>query len=143
ESLFQELIRSRLTPIVHSLETTFAHDMPARAAAEQLLELFMREIYGTDRKDIIRLVLSEGPRFPQLAEFYFREVVSRIFGALSALLRRAAERGELRSDAVLRFPQLMGAPVVVAIIWNGLFERFAPLDVRGFLSAHLDLLFGE
>ena len=41
------------------------------------------------------------------------------------------------------FPQLLVAPALVAVVWNGLFERFAPLDVRELMRAHLDLLFGE
>jgi hypothetical protein len=57
------------------------------------------------------------------------------------LLRRAVERGEL-PDTVLRFPQLLGAPAIVAIVWNGLFDRFEPLDVKAFMHAQLDLLFG-
>jgi hypothetical protein len=31
----------------------------------------------------------------------------------------------------------------MAIIWSGLFERFAALDVRELMRAHLELLFGE
>ena len=53
------------------------------------------------------------------------------------------ERGELAHDALARFPQLLVAPALVAIIWTGLFERFAPLDVRELMRAHLELLFGE
>jgi AcrR family transcriptional regulator len=143
ETLFQELIRSEMGPVVGTLETALALDLPVRAVAEQALDLFTREIYGTSRKDIIRLMMSEGPRFPKLAEFYYREVLSKILAAVRALLRRAKARGELRSDALIRFPQLIGAPGIVAIIWNGLFERHEPLDVRALMRAHLDLLFGE
>ena len=143
ETLFQDLILSEMGPVVATLETALAVDLPVRAVAERAVELFVREIYGTSRREIIRLILSEGPRFPQLADFYYREVLSRIIAAVRALLRRALERGELRSDAIIRFPQLLGAPGIVAIIWSGLFERQEPLDVQGLMRAHLDLLFGE
>jgi AcrR family transcriptional regulator len=143
EALFQELIRSEMSPVVATLETALAVDLPVRAVAERAVELFVREIYGTSRRDIIRLIISEGPRFPKLADFYYREVLSRIIAAVRALLARALARGELRSDAIIRFPQLLGAPGIVAIIWSGLFERHDPLDVRALMRAHLDLLFGE
>ena len=143
ETLFQDLILSEMGPVVATLETALAVDLPVRAVAERAVELFVREIYGTSRREIIRLILSEGPRFPQLADFYYREVLSRIIAAVRALLRRALERGELRNDAIIRFPQLLGAPGIVAIIWSGLFERQDPLDVAGLMRAHLDLLFGE
>jgi AcrR family transcriptional regulator len=141
ETLFQELIRAMLTPIVGTIEALRDADVPARALADQLVELFVREIFGTKRKDVIRLMIAEGPRFPKLAEFYYREVLSRIIAALRALLKRAHERGEVSSDAVVRFPQLIAAPGLVAVVWSGLFDRFEPLDVRAMMKAHVDMLF--
>jgi AcrR family transcriptional regulator len=143
EALFQDLIRSEMSPVVATLETALAVDLPVRAVAERAVDLFVREIYGTSRRDVIRLIISEGPRFPQLADFYYREVLSRIIAAVRALLARALARGELRNDAIIRFPQLLAAPGILAIIWNGLFERHDPLDVRALMRAHLDLLFGK
>lgn len=143
EALFQELIRSEMGPVVGTLEVALGLDIPPRLAAERAIELFLREIYATERKNIIRLIISEGPRFPHLAEFYYREVVARGVAAVRALLTRAFERGELRNDAIIRFPQLLVAPGIIAIIWKGLFEPHAPLDVPAMMRAHLDLLFGE
>ena len=143
EALFQDLIRSEMSPVVSTLEHALALDLPVRAVAEQAVEVFVREVYGTRRKDIIRLVLSEGPRFPKLADFYYREVLAKIMAAVRMLLRRARDRGELRSDAIIAFPQLIGAPGIVAILWSAMFDRHDPLDVRGLMRAHLDLLFGE
>ncbi|MET0923053.1 MAG: TetR/AcrR family transcriptional regulator [Xanthobacteraceae bacterium] len=143
ESLFQELVRTMLSPMVGVIEAAPAADMPVRAVAETIVDLFVREIYGTRRKDVIRLIISEGTRFPKLAEFYYREVISRVLPAMRALLTRAVERGELPHDALARFPQLLIAPGLVAILWNGLFGRVAPLDVRDLMRAHLDLIFGE
>jgi AcrR family transcriptional regulator len=143
EALFQDLIRSEMGPVVGTLESALSLDLPVRAVAERAAELFLREILGTSRKDIIRLIISEGPRFPKLAEFYYHEVVARGIAAVRALLARALERGELRSDAISRFPQLLVAPGIMAIIWKSLFEPHAPLDVHALMRAHLDLLFGE
>jgi AcrR family transcriptional regulator len=143
ESLFQELVRTMLSPLVGAIEATPRVDLPVRVVAETFVDLFVREIYGTRRKDVIRLIISEGTRFPKLAEFYYREVIARVVPAMRALLTRAVERGELRHDALARFPQLLIAPGLVAILWNGLFGRHAPLDVGELMHAHLDLLFGE
>jgi transcriptional repressor AefR-like protein len=87
--------------------------------------------------------LSEGPRFPKLAEFYYREVIARALGAVRGVLRRAVERGEVASDVLVRFPQLLIAPGLVAIMWKSLFDRFEPLDVRAMLRAHFDFIFGQ
>src|SRR5437899_6152391 len=143
EALFQDLVRSVLSPLVGMLETIAQTDAPLRSLAERIVEVFVSEIYGTRRKDVIRLIITEGPRFPKLAEFYYREVLSRVIQAMRGLLRHAFERGELESEPILRFPQLLVAPGLVAIIWSGLFDRFEPLDVRALMQAHLDLLFGQ
>ncbi len=140
ESLFQELVRARMVPVVGSLETAFAVDLPLRTIVEGAIDIFVREVYGTRRKQVMRLIISEGPRFPALAEFYYREVLARILKAVRALLRRALERGELADDTLIRFPQLIGAPAVIAIVWSGLFDRFEPLDVRALMRAHFDRL---
>ena len=86
--------------------------------AERLVDAFVGNVIGTRRKDIIRLILSEGPRFPALAEFYYREVLSRVIAALRSMLQRAYDRGELRHKSLIEFPQLLAAPVLVAIVWN-------------------------
>jgi AcrR family transcriptional regulator len=142
ESLFQELIRAKMVPVVGSLEIAFSTGLPLRAVVEQAIEIFVREVYDTRRKQVIRLMISEGPRFPALAEFYYREVLSRVLKAVRGLLERAHQRGELANDALIRFPQLLGAPGVIAIVWSGLFDRFEPLDVRAMMRAYFDNLFG-
>jgi AcrR family transcriptional regulator len=142
ESLFQELIRAKMVPVVGSLELAFSTNLPLRSIVEQAIEIFVREVFGTRRKLVIRLMISEGPRFPALAEFYYREVLSRLLKALRGMLRQAHERGELPSDALVRFPMLLGAPGIIAIVWSGLFDRFEPLDVRAMMRAYFENLFG-
>ncbi len=141
ETLFQELIREMLTPLVGSIEAMGAADLPLASIAGHIADLFMREVYETRRKDVIRLMISEGRRFPKLAEFYYREVLAHIVAAVRALLARAAARGEI-APGLVAFPQLIAAPGLIAIIWNGLFEKFDPLDVRAMMQTHVELLFG-
>jgi len=140
ETLFQELIRAMLTPLIGTIEALGAADVPMSILSEQIVELFVSEVYETRRKDVIRLMIAEGRRFPKLAEFYYREVLSRIIAAVRTLLRRAAQRGEV-PEALAEFPQIIAAPGLVAIIWSGLFERFEPLDVRKMMKTHVELLF--
>jgi len=142
ESLFQELVRAMLSPLVGTIEAAALRDLPVRAVVEMIVDLFVNEIYGTRRKDVIRLIIAEGSRFPKLAEVYYREVIARVLPVMRARLTLAVERGELPHDALARFPQLLVAPALVAIMWNALFGRLAPLDVRELMRAHLDVLFG-
>jgi AcrR family transcriptional regulator len=140
EALFREIVGTLLVPLVSVLEAP-PPDIPIRQTLERFVDLFVREIYGTERRNVLRLVMTEGPRFPELAEYYYRNVVGRALAAMRALLRRAHERGELADDTLVRFPQLIVAPGMVAIIWSGLFDRFEPLDVAAMMRAHIAVLF--
>ena len=143
ETLFRELIHMELTPVVGALIHAAQADVPVRLFTEQLIEVFVREVYETRRRDVIRLIITEGPRFPTIAEFYYRDVLAPVLKAVKALMRRAVERGEIKSDVLVRFPQLIPAPAIVAIFWNGLFDKFEPLNVRELMRAHFSILFGD
>src|SRR6266851_4186530 len=58
EALFQDLVRSVLSPLVGKLETIAQADAPLRSLAERIVEMFVTEIYGTRRKDVIRLIIT-------------------------------------------------------------------------------------
>lgn len=143
ETLFRDLIRAMFAPVVQAIEAFPREGQPVRATFERLIDFFLREVLATRRKDVIRLVIAEGSRFPKLAEIHHREVVERVMAAMSELMARGVKSGEVRSDAYARFPQLFVAPALVAVIWSGLFNRFAPLDAGAMLRAHLDIVFGK
>jgi AcrR family transcriptional regulator len=140
ENLFQELIRAVLAPLIAAIEAMGETEVPMPLVGERIVDMFVNQVLETRRKEVIRLIITEGRRFPKIAEFYYREVLSRVMAAVRKLLRRAADRGEVPA-ALADFPQLIAAPGLVAIIWSGLFERFEPLDVRAMMKAHVDILF--
>jgi AcrR family transcriptional regulator len=143
ENLFQELVRAKLSPLVGAIASAATRELPTRALAELIVDTFVNEIFGTPRQDVIRLIITEGSRFPELAEFYYREVIARVLPLVRTRLQQAVEGGELVHAALARFPQLLVAPALVAIIWSSLFGRFEPLDVRELMRAHLAMLFGS
>jgi len=143
EALFQEIVRVLIVPVVMGVEMLPPPGVPVRTVLNGLIDRFVQEVYGTRRREVIRLMMTEGPRFPALAEFYYHNVVARALKGMRALMAVAAERGELRDEGPVRFPQLIVAPAIMAVVWSGLFERFAPLDIAALMKSHLDLYFGR
>ena len=143
ETMFEELIRTALVPLIGRLTALPTITGPVRDAVEGFAETFMREVVATRRGDIIRLIVAEGPRFPAIADFYFREVVSKGLTGMKALVQLAITRGEIKQRELGDFPQLVVAPAIVAVIWQSLFARHAPLDGLAMFKVHLDLIFGE
>ena len=143
ETLFQELVRTAMGPLIGRLATPPPAGGSARAAIEGFARSFAQEVLETRRGDIVRLIIAEGARFPSVADFYYREVVSRGMAAMRALVQLGIDSGEITQPGLARFPQLVVAPAIVAVIWQGLFGRHAPLDASAMLAVHLDLIFGE
>ena len=142
EALFQELIRFQLNPVVGTFETALASELPLRAIVDQAIEIFVREIYGTHRKQVMRLIITEGPRFPALAEFYYREVlVAPAQGDAREIDPLARTRRDCRRYAdPLSAIAGRGRPSLPSS-GSGLFDRFEPLDVRAMMRAYFDRLF--
>jgi AcrR family transcriptional regulator len=143
ESMFEELIRTALVPLIGRLAPPSLAGGSIRDAVEGFARTFIQEVAGTRRGDIVRLIVAEGPRFPDIADFYYREVVSRGLAGMRALIELGINSGEIQQKDLARFPQLLVAPAIVAVIWQSLFSRHAPLDAIEMFRTHLDLIFGE
>src|SRR5260370_9106069 len=77
ESMFEELIRTALVPLIGRLHAPPPIGGSVRDAVEAFARTFIQEVASTRRGDIVRLIVAEGPGFPSIADFYYREVVSR------------------------------------------------------------------
>ena len=143
DTLFQELVRTTLVPTLARLSAPLPEGLPTRALFEAFVEAFVDEIVATPRVEIMRLMIAEGKQFPALAEFYYREVVSKGLAAMRALIERGRARGEINVAALARNPQLAIAPLMVTVVWNGLFGKFAKVDARDMMKTQLDLMFGR
>ncbi len=143
ESMFEELVRTVIVPVVARLNALPPLTGSVRDLIEAFASNFLKEVIGTRRGDLVRLIVAEGPRFPSVADFYYREVVSRGIAGMRALIELGIARGEIREKDLARYPQILVAPAMIAVIWQSLFARHAPLDAQDMLRVHLDLIFGE
>jgi AcrR family transcriptional regulator len=143
ESMFEELIRTAIVPLVGRMHAPPPIGGSVRDAVEAFAKTFIEEVASTRRGDIVRVIVAEGPRFPAIADFYYREVVSRGLAGMRALIELGIARGEIQHKNLARFPQIIVAPALIAVIWQSLFSKHAPLDAIEMFRTHLDLIFGE
>lgn len=109
----------------------------ARAALERLLLPLLADLERSGRATVLRLIITEGARFPELAAIHRRLVIEPFMATVREKVACNPELGPLQ-----RFPQLMVAPVVMATVWNGLWSGEQKLDTAEVFSAFLDLVFG-
>jgi AcrR family transcriptional regulator len=141
EALFEAAVLSRLTPVIDGVEA-MVDAFPGSSA--DLLRLMLTRIYqeivGTDVPVLIRIIISEGARFPAISEAYYRRIVAKGRALLSRIVARGVARGEFRAGAAAELPIVAIAPAIMAAVWRMTFDRFEPIAPERFLAAHLDLI---
>lgn len=141
ETLFKALITSATSPPIQLLRTLLEDDRLSSAELlRRALGILGKEILTTDRRLVLRLVLTEGHNFPEIARFHHDEVIDKAMGLVRGIVERGVRRGEFTGTALARYPQLFAAPMLLAVIWEGLFGKIDPLDVDGLMQAHLEML---
>jgi AcrR family transcriptional regulator len=141
EALFEAAVRSMVLPVFEQAERFAAdHTLGAADMLRGVIQTFYREVIGTDRRRLLRLLIAEGPRFPRLVEFYHREVIQRGIGALRQILAHGVARGEFRASVPIDYPHVIVGPALLGAIWKILFDDLQPLDLDGLCNAHLDVM---
>jgi hypothetical protein len=116
-------------------------DGPTEELLRLLLMTFYREIARDRRRSrLLRVLVAEGPNFPELTEFYYREVIQSGVACLKSAMKRGIDRGEFRPSRVRDFPQVVIGPVIAAVIWGLLFGKSHPLDLDKYSRAHFEVL---
>jgi len=141
EALFEEAVRSVILPTIERVESMAVKpDGSAEDLLRAMIGAFYREVIGTEKKRVIRLLIGEGPRFPKLLAFYHGEVISRGLSVLRKVMEYGVERGEFDRNAAVDYPQVILAPAMVAALWKMLFDDIESIDLDRYCDAHLDLV---
>ena len=140
EELFKAVIKSvvirRVDALVAALENT---ELSSEDFLRGPLLEFMKSVPGSPVAVVIRLMISEGHRHPDLVDYYWENVVSKGLAAISRFIDRGVQRGEFRATAVSELPQLLLAPVMLAVVWRILFAR-RDLDTDRLIATHIDMI---
>ncbi len=140
EELFKAVIKNvvirRVDSLIEMVETS---ELSAEEFLRGPLLEFMKKIPGSPVAVVIRLLLSEGPRHPDLVDYYWENVVNRGLTAISLFLERGVERGEFRRTAVNDLPHLLLAPMMLSMIWNLLFTKRA-LDTDKLMATQIEMI---
>lgn len=142
QAMLQAIVEAAIPPVIDGLaHTAGAHSGAVEPLIRTLAGELRRQLLQSERRHILRLVISEGQRHPGIADHYYRHVVQPGLALLTGLAQRAVDSGEWADDTLARQPQLLVAPLILSVVWQMLFERSAPLDAGALIDAQLDLLF--
>lgn len=142
EDLFIATLKAKSQALTDNLAALT--DDPDASAADILRRhmSFVAEVMVVDPcgRNILRILLAEGERFPAVVERWFAEVMDPALCAVRAVVERGIRQGEFRDGAVKDFPQLVIMPFIACNSWLALSGDKRPIDVRAFFEAAADLL---
>ena len=95
---------------------------PSAALLAKVLLLMPTAVAGSPVSAIPKLVISEARNFPDLAQFYLKEVIRRGRRLLTAIIARGVERGEFRPMDMDHVFYCVVGPVLLTMLWKHSFE---------------------
>jgi len=140
EELFKAVVKSvvvrRVDKLIEAVETT---ELSSEDFIRGPLLSFLQQVPGSPVAIVIRLLISEGPRHPDLVDYYYENVVAKGLAAISGFIKRGVTRGEFRKSAVSDLPHLMLAPVMLSIVWGIIFND-RQLDTDTLIETQIDMI---
>ncbi len=142
EALFRAVIRQTIVPVIAQGESIAqSFEGSARDLLERLIREYWRLVYETSLAGIPKLMMAEAANFPQLARFYYGEVVTRGHRLLAGVIERGIQNGEFRPVDLRAATKLALSPLMHAIVAQRAFAACMPegFDVRTYLDTHIEL----
>ncbi len=141
EALFKEAIRSRIEPVFADVQSVIdAFPGTSEDLLRFVIAVLHEKIVQGDIRTILRIMISEGARIPDIVDFYYASTVMVAKRMLTEILKRGIERGEFRPDLPIDQPIVVVAPAIAASMWRMTFDRLDPLDPEAYAAAHADII---
>jgi TetR/AcrR family transcriptional regulator len=145
EDLFKEVVRTNISshyPAWHETLQTFSGSTP------DMLRLCVQgwwaSVGNTKASGISKLMMSEGANFPDLSDFYRREVMEPGNALIRSILQRGVDRGEFGPIDMKYGVYTVLAPMLFLVMWKHSFASNMPNNVgfvpEAYLSAHVESL---
>jgi AcrR family transcriptional regulator len=137
-SMVREVTKAALDTVHEMLET---HEgTTADLLRAQFSFIYQHIVEDRRRREVLRMLIAEAPRFPELADRYHQEILRPCLDMLRQAIRRGMDRGEFRKSAIVDLPQIVIAPIALVDLWMMMFDTRQPLDLKAYFNAHLDLV---
>ena len=143
ETLFKAVIQEGILPVVAENEAIAAqHSGCSFDLLKKLLDNWWGKIGLTDFAGVPKLMVAEARNFPEVAQYYYENVICRGRALVGAALERGMASGEFRRMDVETTIDVVIAPILMLLIW-----RFSLACCQGsegdsglYLQIHMDIL---
>ncbi len=143
--LFKAVVRENIVPLIEEARALIERsDEPSPVLLERFFFDWWKRFGSTKLSGILKLVIAEAGNFPEVAQFFSREVASPDRVLLSSIIHRGIKRGEFELTDVDAAVHAWIAPLVVkAIMMNSLDARQpceSQISPERMLRTHIGLI---
>jgi AcrR family transcriptional regulator len=142
--LFMAAVRGCVAPKLDEAERLIAaFQGPRREMLRSLIITGYARMAENPREQVLfKLIIAESDRFPELADFYSREVLARATAIVRAALRAGIETGEFRADAADQpgLAHVVLAPAIMGSVWRMMLGEHRAPDLGAMREAHIDMV---
>ena len=143
EELFKAVVRENLVSALTEAEDYVGQYCGSSTALlREVIMGWWKRVGTTKLSGITKLMMAESGNFPEVARFYYEEVISRSNALIISVLERGIASGEFRSIDTVHANLAIVAPVLMLMIWKHSFDscRIDPISAPDYLHCFLDLI---
>jgi len=142
EQLFISMVHELMKATLDTVQDLFErHDgSTADLLRAQFSFIYQHLVEDRRRREVVRMLISEASRFPELADRYHQDIHRPCLDMLQKAIQRGMDRGEIRRSAVTDCPLVIIAPIALVDLWMMMFDDRHPLDLKSYFDAHLELV---
>jgi AcrR family transcriptional regulator len=143
EALFKSVIQEGIVPVMAENEAIAAnHTGDSNTLLEKLLANWWARIGNTHFAGIPKLMIAEALNFPEIAQYYYENVICRGRALIGSALERGMNRGEFRRMDIETTIDVILAPILMLVIWRYSLAccQKQDADPQKYLDIHMDLL---
>jgi AcrR family transcriptional regulator len=142
EHLFISMMKELTKPTMDSAMEMFERHEGSTLdmLRDQFAFIYRNIVDDGRRREVVRMLIAEAPRFPELADRYHEEIHRPCIELLKRAIQRGIERGEIRPSAVATCPEVIIAPIALVDLWLMMFGDRHPLELQDYFKAHLEMV---
>jgi len=143
EELFKAVVRGNILPVLrHGEALVESFSGSSTELVCQLVRGWWELTGSTKIAGIPKLVIAEAGNFPDLAKFYYDEVILRALSMFRKVLRRGTDAGEFREVDADHLVHVALAPLVMLAVWSHSFAccEQKQLQPQRYIDSYLDML---
>jgi len=142
ERVFEEMVRRTSQALFPEIESYAAKlEGPYASRLRALIAfLFGRITENKGLREMLRFLIAEGARFPELVDRHDAEFVQPMIGQIHKLIEAGTAAGEFRPARSALRTDLVMSPAIFLIVWTLLFGDRKPMDMAEFTDVSFDLI---